>query len=164
MIRSAIGALGLVILWLLLSGLFDKTLILIFGALSVVFAMWMGKRMDLADGAKLEYTISALGTIKYLFWLFGEIAKSNIAVAKIILARGNPDRQRLLYIPSSQKCDLAQVIYANSITLTPATITVETEPHHFLVHALDFEEGDLEGLADMDRRVTAVETADARRT
>ncbi|MEO1143679.1 MAG: Na+/H+ antiporter subunit E, partial [Pseudomonadota bacterium] len=55
------------------------------------------------------------------------------------------------------KSELGQVVFANSITLTPGTVTVETEDDHFLVHALDFGDGDMEALAEMDSRVTAIE-------
>jgi len=51
------------------------------------------------------------------------------------------------------------VIFANSITLTPGTITVETEDGHFLVHAVSYSEDDPDALADMDARITACETA-----
>ena len=90
-----------------------------------------------------------------------EIAKSNWAVTKIILSGKSPDSQNLFWAPVSQKSDVGQVVYANSITLTPGTITVETQGNHFLVHALDFGDGDMEALADMDARVTAIETSAA---
>ena len=149
---------GLTALWLLMSGIYDKPLILIFGAISVALSMWVGIRLDLADGEKLRYPISILGTLQYLCWLMMEIAKSNWAVTKIILSGKDPERENLFWVPVTQKSDLAQVVYANSITLTPGTISVETEGEHFLVHALDFGDGDMEALAEMDGRVTAIET------
>ena len=48
-------------------------------------------------------------------------------------------------VPFSQKSDLGQTIFANSITLTPGTISVEVEEDHFLVHALTFLPTDHEG-------------------
>ena len=50
------------------------------------------------------------------------------------------------------------MIFANSITLTPGTLTVETEQGEFQIHALDYSDEDLEALADMNRRVSAIET------
>jgi multicomponent Na+:H+ antiporter subunit E len=87
-----------------------------------------------------------------------EIAKANWAVTKIILSPNMPIRQHLFAIPFSQRTDLGQVIFANSITLTPGTITIETESDDFLVHAVSYSDSDLEALADMDRRVTATES------
>jgi multicomponent Na+:H+ antiporter subunit E len=52
------------------------------------------------------------------------------------------------------------VIFANSITLTPGTVSVETEKGHFLVHAVSYTENDMDALADMDARVSATELAE----
>ncbi|MEM9330020.1 MAG: Na+/H+ antiporter subunit E [Pseudomonadota bacterium] len=156
--RIILAASGLVALWLLMSGIFDKPLILIFGVISVALSVWVGLRLDMADGERLTYPISGIRTLRYLCWLLVEIAKSNWAVTKIILSGKSPEKENLFWVPVTQKSDLAQVVFANSITLTPGTISVETEGEHFLVHALDFGEGDMEALADMDARVTAIET------
>jgi multicomponent Na+:H+ antiporter subunit E len=158
MVKTLIGGTGLAVLWLLMSGLWDKPLILIFGAISVVLSLWIGKRMDVADGEQLDYAIKPVATVKYVFWLLIEIAKSNIAVAKIILSGKQPDSQRLFMVPVSCKHEITQVMFATSITLTPGTITVETENDQFVVHALEYGEGDMEALADMDARVSAIET------
>ncbi|MEM9278615.1 MAG: Na+/H+ antiporter subunit E [Pseudomonadota bacterium] len=159
--RTIIAASGLVALWLLMSGIYDKMLILVFGAVSVFLSVWVSKRMDIADGERLEYPLRIVELAKYLFWLLVEIAKSNWAVSKIILSGKTPDRTNLFWAPISQKTDMCQVIYANSITLTPGTISVETEGEHFLVHAIDFKDGDMEALAEMDARVTAIEKQNA---
>ena len=52
-------------------------------------------------------------------------------------------------------------MFANSITLTPGTISVETEPGRFLVHAVNFSEDDHTALADMNARVARIETEQA---
>ncbi|MFT5006667.1 MAG: multicomponent Na+:H+ antiporter subunit E, partial [Paracoccaceae bacterium] len=54
--------------------------------------------------------------------------------------------------------DLGQVIFANSITLTPGTISVESEDGHFLVHAVNYSADDNLALADMDHRVGRIES------
>ncbi|MDJ0614002.1 MAG: Na+/H+ antiporter subunit E [Rhizobiaceae bacterium] len=159
MVRILFGASGLVALWLLMSGLWDKPLILIFGAISIVLTMWITIRMDEADGEQLAFAIKPFATVKYVIWLLAEIAKSNLAVSKIILSGRMPERQKLFMVPVSCKSEIAQVMFANSITLTPGTITVETENDQFIVHALDFSDEDMDGLADMDARVAAVESS-----
>jgi multicomponent Na+:H+ antiporter subunit E len=69
-------------------------------------------------------------------------------------------RQNLFTVPYTQRTDLGQVIFANSITLTPGTVSVETETGHFLVHAVSYTENDMDALADMDARVSATELAE----
>ncbi len=160
MVQGIIAALGLVALWLLMSGLY-KTLILIFGTISVLLTLYTINRMDKVDGHKLGYDIGVFATIKYLLWLMVEIAKSNWAVTKVILSGKMPDNQKMFEVPVTQKSEIAQVVFANSITLTPGTVTVESEDDNFIVHALDFGEGDMDALGDMDTRVSAIETDNA---
>ena len=160
MIQGIIAALGLAALWLLMSGLY-KTLIFVLGTLSVLLTIFIVNRMDKVDGHKLGYDIGIFATIKYLVWLMVEIAKSNWAVTKVILSGKKPENNNMFEVPVTQKSEIAQVIFANSITLTPGTVTVESEDDNFIVHALDFSEGDMDALADMDARVSAIETDNA---
>ncbi|WP_428548412.1 Na+/H+ antiporter subunit E [Profundibacter sp.] len=145
-------------LWLLMSGIFEPFIIGL-GVASVLLTLFITGRMDAGDGDRVDLLLAPVKYTKYLAWLMLEIARANWAVTKIILARDMPIRQHLFKTPYTQKTDVGQVIFANSITLTPGTITVETEDGHFLVHAVSYSEGDPEALADMDARITACETA-----
>jgi len=158
MVRTLFGALGLAVLWLLTSGLWDKPLILIFGVISIALTMWVAKRMDAADGDHLTIMLRPLETFKYVCWLMVEIAKSNISVSKLIMSGKEPSKQKLFMVPVTCKSEVGQVMFANSITLTPGTITVETENDQFIVHALDFSDDDMDALAEMDARVSATES------
>lgn len=147
-------------LWLLMSGLF-KPLLIGFGAASVALVMFVVRRMDRIDGDQADLNLKPVAFAWYLLWLLVEIAKANWTVTKIILSPRMPLRQHLFHVRFSQKTDLGQVIFANSITLTPGTITVETEPKRFLVHALAYSAEDNLALADMDHRVTRTEAGGA---
>jgi len=145
-------------LWLLMSGIFEPFIIGL-GATSVLLTLFITSRMDSQDGDRVKLLLAPVKYTRYLAWLMLEIARANWAVTKIILARDMPIRQHLFKTPYTQKTDVGQVIFANSITLTPGTITVETEEGHFLVHAVSWSEDDPDALADMDARITACETA-----
>jgi len=159
-VRTVGAAIILVALWLLLSGIF-KPLLVGFGLVSVLVVLFVVKRMDDADDDRIDICLKPLAMVKYFIWLLVEIAKANWAVTKIILSPKMPLRQHFFSIDYSQNTDLGQVIFANSITLTPGTITIETEPGSFLVHAVAYSDGDLDALADMDRRVSATENVRA---
>ncbi len=139
-----------------MSGIY-KPLVIGLGAASVQLALYMTRRMDAVDDAHLNLELKPLGFVGYLGWLLVEIAKANWAVTRIVLSPAMPLRQHLFVVPNSQRTDVGQVIFANSITLTPGTITVETEKDHFLVHAAAFGDTTMDELADMDRRVAATE-------
>ena len=141
--------------WLLWSGHFEPIL-LGFGVFSCVFVMFLNKKMERYEGVSHENPLG-LRWIGYGPWLLWEIAKANWDVARIILKPSLPIKPRLMRIRASQKTDLAKVIYANSITLTPGTITLDVRDDKFLVHALSDEAAADLDTGEMDRRVSAME-------
>ena len=145
----------LFVFWLLLSGYFEPFL-LAAGVGCSVGVVWLAHRMELIDdeGHPIHLGWRVLG---YWPWLFKEIVKSAWAVARIILDPRLPVSPELLRVKASQKTAVGVVTYANSITLTPGTISVEVLPGEILVHALTHAgaEGLREG--EMDRRVTRFE-------
>jgi multicomponent Na+:H+ antiporter subunit E len=145
-------------LWLLLSGVY-KPLVIFFGVASVALVIVVIRRMDAVDEDRLDLRLKPLKFMGYILWLLAEIAKANWAVTRTILSPKMPIRQHLFAVPNTQATDLGRVIFANSITLTPGTISVETEEDRFLVHAVGYSVGDMGALADMDARVTATEAA-----
>jgi len=144
-------------LWLLMSGIYTP-MITGLGVASVLLVLLVMKRMDAQDNDRVELALAPSHFIKYMIWLMVEIARANWAVTKTILSPTMRIRQHLFAVPISQRTEVGQVIFANSITLTPGTITVETEGDHFLVHAVSYSENDPEAIAEMDARITACET------
>ena len=144
-----------------MSGVY-KPLVIGFGLGSVLLICLVLWRMDKVDGDHVQIRLNPIRFLGYIIWLFGEIAKSNWSVTRVILSPLMPIRQKMLVVPQSQNTDLAQVIFANSITLTPGTLSVATEENGLLVHALSYSPEEGASLADMDRRVTAVETEGQR--
>lgn len=147
-------------LWLLLSGIYTP-MITGLGFISSLIVVFIIHRMDTVDGDRVDLHLSPLRFINYLLWLMAEIARANWTVTKLILSRKMNIHQHMFTVPYTQKTDLAHVIFANSITLTPGTITIETEEGQFLVHAVSYSDDDVEAIADMDARVTACETRGA---
>jgi len=159
--KTLIAALGLALLWVLMSGLYYKTLIQVLGAISIILTLFFVWRMDNVDGQPLRYPINALGIFRYFFWLMKEIAKSNWNVAKIVLSGRVPGNQKMVRVGTTQKSDMGKVIFAQSITLTPGTISVDVEEDCILVHALSFSEGDMDDLHGMGAQVASIESARA---
>ena len=79
------------------------------------------------------------GIILYLITLLIEIIKANVAVIKMIFSFDIEPEPCLVSFKSGLKTRTGNATLANSITLTPGTITVEMEGEDFLVHALDKE-------------------------
>ncbi|MEM7173075.1 MAG: Na+/H+ antiporter subunit E [Pseudomonadota bacterium] len=146
---------GLFVLWLLLSGIYTP-LILFFGVVSVLLVVLVARRMDVVDREAVPTHLTS-GILGYWIWLAKEIALANYAVARVIIDPKMPISPRMIRVKATQKTDLGRVLHANSITLTPGTVSIELENDEILVHALTAEaaEGTLEG--SIDRRVTAIE-------
>jgi multicomponent Na+:H+ antiporter subunit E len=141
--------------WMLLSGMITPFLVAA-GIGSAIAVALLARRMEVADreGHPIHLAPAAL---TYWPWLLKEIAVCGWQVAKIILHPRLPVSPALVRFKPSQKSAVGLVTHANSITLTPGTITVEADHDEFLVHALTLEGA--RALADsaMDRRVRALE-------
>ena len=155
MIRSLSLGATLFGLWLLLSGHFEP-LLLILGLASVALVVWIARRMDVIDheGHPIGLTPRIL---LYWPWLIWEIVKANIDVMRRILDPALPISPTVVRVPASQKTELGTVIYANSITLTPGTVTIDLEGNDLIVHAFSEDGAIALESGEMDRRVTAVE-------
>ena len=158
MARPLIFLLALYSFWLLLSGMFTPFL-LAAGAGSALAVMLIARRMDVIDHEGFPFQLGWRILFSYWPWLSKEIFKSGWDVTKRILDPRLPISPTLVEFTPSQKTDLALVIHANSITLTPGTIAIEVEHGRFLVHALS-REGAV-GLAgsEMDRRCSELESS-----
>ncbi len=145
----------LVAVWLLWSGHFDP-LLLSLGLVSVLSVFGITIRMEkFSRSERDEYP--GLGILLYFPWLLWEILKSNIDVARIILNPKLPISPRLLRVPASQRTATGRVIHANSITLTPGTISLDVGDDSILVHALTAEAAAGLESGEIDRRVSRVE-------
>ncbi len=155
MIRPAGLFFALCIFWVLLSGFFTPFL-LTAGAGSALAVVWFSRRMDGIDAAGRPMRLG-LRILGYLPWLLMEIVKSAWAVSKIILDPRLPISPTLVRFRPTQTTDAGLVVHANSITLTPGTITIEATPDEFLVHGLT--RASAAGVLDseMDRRAAALE-------
>ncbi|MFN2364850.1 MAG: Na+/H+ antiporter subunit E [Desulfurivibrionaceae bacterium] len=123
--------------WLVLSGKFDL-FHLALGAISSLVVAWMSSDLLFFEQNKKGRTGEALRFIAYIPWLVVEIFKSTIHVAWLALHPAMRERidPRIVTFKTRLKSDVARAALANSITLTPGTITVRIEEDVFTVHAL----------------------------
>ena len=141
------------VIWLLLSGHYDP-LLLSLGVLSCItclYVTWKAKFID-EEGLPLHLLIRLP---IYTLWLFKEIIKANIDTAKIIIIN-NPDPQNFR-VKSTQKTEAGKVTYANSITLTPGTVTTVLDGDILEVHALSSDMADDVKSGAMDKKVSWLE-------
>lgn len=154
--RIPVTAVALFVLWLLLSGHYT-TLIVSLGAASCIAVAVLAWRLGTLEANGRSFAFAAR-MLLYIPWLVREITMSNIEVAKLVLDPNLPIRPQVIRVRASQRTPLGLAAFANSITLTPGTLSMDADVEgEILVHAI----GDVtaEGLqtGEMDRRVAALE-------
>lgn len=143
--------------WLALSGHYTPFLVGA-GALASAACTVIAVRLRVADREGLPLHLLARAP-SYLVWLLMEIARSALAVSRVIVSPGLPISPTMTVVDASQRTPVGVATYGNSITLTPGTITTDVHGQRLTVHALvragalDVEAG------GMDARVTAYEGA-----
>ena len=141
------------VIWLLLSGHYDP-LLLTLGVLSCITCLYVTWKAKFIDEEGLPLHLLFRLPI-YTLWLFKEIIKANFDTAKIIILN-NPDPQNFR-VKSSQKTEAGKVTYANSITLTPGTVTTVLDGDILEVHALSSDMADDVKSGAMDKKVSWLE-------
>ena len=153
-----LGAL-LVALWLVLSGHYGA-LLLGLGAASCALVIFIAVRMDRVDGEAIPLAMRAGRWVRYTAWLGVEIVKSNLAVARVLVDPRLPIRPTVFRVEATQRSLLGHGVYANSITLTPGTVSIDLHGDAIDVHSLFTP--DLAALGEMDRRVSGMEREPAQ--
>jgi len=137
-------------LWLGLSGIYEP-LVLTLGAISILVSLVLAFRLEMVDREGSPY-----GRLPQIFlywaWLLIEIFKANWPVIKACVSANLDINPALVKVKTRCESDLAKTIFANSITLTPGTVTVEVEGDKLLVHALFEEAATPESFSEMDER------------
>ena len=147
--------LALFAFWLLMSGQYDA-LIVAFGIVSCAAAVYIARRKDIVDDETLSWYLKPRLPF-YWIWLLAQILKANFDVAKRCILPGNRIDPCLFRAPANQDTSVGVVTYANSITLTPGTVSLQTWDHEIRVHALTVGTArDVLG-GEMDSRICRVE-------
>lgn len=124
------------ILWLLLIGSF-KTDDLIAGIIvSGVVSIISAKRLAILNGLIIS-PLSLISVLRYLWYFLIELIKANFDLAGRILSKNIPLAPAIVEVQTTMRSDLGRLLLANSITLTPGTLSVDIVEDRILVHWID---------------------------
>lgn len=149
----------LAVLWLALSGHYTP-LLLFLGAASVALCVWVAARMSILDEEIHPAQFRLLPCLKYAGWLTREVWVSALDVARRVLTPSLPISPQVVSLPLAQRTDAGRAVYANSITLTPGTVSIDLGQDFVQVHALTREGAEALRAGDMNQRVAALERGD----
>jgi len=160
-LRSILLFLTLLGFWLLLSGQFESPFLITTGVLASILTVFICRRLDLI-GSQYQPIESLLGFLLYLPWLLVQIVRASLDVAWKSWSPRPAISPRLVEVPSQLKHPLAKTLLANSITLTPGTVTIDVREDTLLIHALSerAQRGVLEGT--MEQRIAKMVPEDPR--
>jgi multicomponent Na+:H+ antiporter subunit E len=122
--------------WVLWSGLY-KPLVLGLGAFSCLLSAYMAHRMGFFRHQALVTLLPRLPG--YWWWLLREIVVSSIAVTKLIVNPSLPITPTVVKLKAETQSSVGLVIFGNSITLSPGTVTLDVHEGQLLVHCLTSE-------------------------
>ena len=152
----------LVVVWLLLSGIYEP-LMLSFGAVSILISLWLTKRMLRIDQEQFTFFVT-ISLVKFLAQLFYKVIVSNYDVTLRVLGI-RPVESTFITIEVPFDNDVARVLYANAITLTPGSASIALSDHTLLVHTIseqgaqDLAQGDILNIMPKQYQVKTLENS-----
>ena len=131
-----LGFAACLLTWVLLTGTLIRDELLLGGLVSLITVFASGPRLGVLSGMRLTPLVP-WHMLRYLVYFFQQLALSNFDVARRVISPDLPIRPALVEIRTGLNSKLGRMLLANSITLTPGTITVEAEGDRMLIHWID---------------------------
>lgn len=127
----------LLLFWIILNGKITVEILLIGLIIAAVFSVFANKFLNYKMSTEKKFWKNLILILEYIVVLLVEIVKANLVVLKILLTPGRKVHPVLVHFESPLKKEISKVVLADSITLTPGTITVRLNEEGYTVHCLD---------------------------
>ena len=125
------------IVWVVFNGRLTLEIALFGVAVAGAVFAFVCKFMGYSLQKELRFYKKISSFFQYLYYLVKEIIAANITVSRMILTRKEQMEPVIVHVHTDLKTETARMMLANSITLTPGTITVALTENDLLVHCLD---------------------------
>lgn len=132
----------LFVLWVIFNGKVTVEIVLFGLAFAVLLFAFLCRFMDYSIAKEKKTYRNLFAGLVYIIMLVIEIVKANGMVMRLIVSPKYEVEPKLIKFRTKLKGEAAKVVLANSITLTPGTITVSLDGDEYLVHCLDKELGE----------------------
>ena len=128
----------LLIFWIILNGKITLEILLLGTVFSVAIFWFMCSFLEYSPKYEICVAKNIIWILTYFVVLIIEIFKSAIAVYKRVYSRKIEIQPQMIFFDVDIESEFLRFVLANSITLTPGTITVDVDEKQFCVHALDY--------------------------
>jgi multicomponent Na+:H+ antiporter subunit E len=145
---------ALLVSWVLWSGIY-KPLLLWLGLFSCLLSVWLAQRMGF-----FQHPMSLRSLLRlpaHWWWLLGEIIRSSVEVARVVLSPSLPISPTVVELTTTEATDAGKVILGNSITLSPGTVTIDVHRDRLLVHCLTQRSASQLQDPEVQRRIARLE-------
>jgi multicomponent Na+:H+ antiporter subunit E len=130
--------------WLLLNASLDSQVLMIGGGVSIFIALFLCANCSLFS--EMKFNPKALFySIIYIFVFLWALIKSNLDVAKRVVTPSLPINPGIVEVKTKLKSKIGRIVLANSITLTPGTLTIDIIDDSLFIHWIDVSSKDVEG-------------------
>ncbi|ALO16323.1 Mrp complex subunit E1 [Salinivirga cyanobacteriivorans] len=136
-----ISSVILFVFWVLLNNSIALINLLIGAGLSLMLSFLFCRSCNVFGDVKLTPG-AFFYTIVYLFVFVGELIKSNLDVARRVVSPALPIKPGIVEVKTSLQSPMARMILANSITLTPGTLTVDMQDDQLFIHWIEVKTAD----------------------
>ena len=129
---------SLLLFWIILNGKITTEIIIFGVVLSTAIFWFMCKYLEYSPKYELWVAKNIFWILAYFVVLLIEIFKSSVIVYKRVYSKKIEIQPQMIFFDVDIKSEFLRFVLANSITITPGTITVDVDENHFCVHALDY--------------------------
>jgi multicomponent Na+:H+ antiporter subunit E len=141
--RFLISFLVFLAVWILLTSSLQIATILVGVVVSLIIALLFGIKAEVFGEINLNPK-SIINLIAYTFVFIWELIKSNIDVARRVLSPSLPIKPGIVKVKTKLKSKTGRMVLANSITLTPGTLSIDIKDEFIYVHWIDVKNCDLQ--------------------
>jgi len=138
----------LLLFWILLNGSLANHVLLIGVVASALIAVFFHDHLAWFSGLRLTPR-SLVTTIAYIFYYLKELISSNLNVATIVLSPDLPVKPGIVKVRTKLKSRMGRMLLANSITLTPGTLTVDLDGEFLHIHWVTVDSPDIEAATEV---------------
>lgn len=128
----------LFLLWIVLNARITAEIVAFGLVISGAIYWFMCRYLEYSPKNDIIFLKNLPRAIVYLAVLFVEIIKSSLIAMKFVYSKKMDIQPQIVFFDVPLKSEFLRTILANSITITPGTITVNVDDNHFCVHALDY--------------------------
>ncbi len=141
--REGILFVTLMLFWLMLNSRLEADILIVGSIISLAITLLY--RNGLSFFTEFRFTPAAfVAGFRYYGYFFKELFKSNLTLAVIVLSPSLPVNPAIIKVRTKLKSRMGRLMLANSITLTPGTLTVEMEGEWLYIHCVTLESADVE--------------------